>query len=257
MDLQTLCELVHCEITLLAFLQEKCLVISEKKCEKCNGECNLYRRKDKFIYRCCKVKCNITYCASPKNYFFHNISLDYEQAFQIILLFVNEVNITQTSSLTSLSKTTICDWYNFCKEICVADVGECKENIGGEGKVVEIDESIFGKRKYNRGRFVESKWVLGGVERKSYKSFFVEISNRSSEILTQHITNNVLEGSTIITDSWKGYKDLGKYKYKHLKVNHSKNFKDPETGAHTNTIEGCWNKVSNKLQFIDEIPNLT
>ncbi|KAG8227915.1 hypothetical protein J437_LFUL011843 [Ladona fulva] len=37
--------------------------------------------------------------------------------------------------------------------------------LGGEGKVVEIDESKFGKRKFNRGRLVEGKWVFGGIER--------------------------------------------------------------------------------------------
>ena len=36
--------------------------------------------------------------------------------------------------------------------------------IGGPGVEVQIDESAFGKRKYNCGHYVDTKWVLGGVE---------------------------------------------------------------------------------------------
>jgi len=39
--------------------------------------------------------------------------------------------------------------------------------IGGEGIVVEIDESKFGKRKYSRGHKVDGVWVLEIVERTS------------------------------------------------------------------------------------------
>lgn len=44
--------------------------------------------------------------------------------------------------------------------------------IGGVGLEVEIDESKFGKRKYNRGHLVVGQWVFVGVERGSNRCFF-------------------------------------------------------------------------------------
>ncbi|GFY21732.1 DDE_3 domain-containing protein [Trichonephila clavipes] len=36
--------------------------------------------------------------------------------------------------------------------------------------------------------------------------------------------------------------------YQHLRVNHSLTFKDPETGAHTNSIEGTWSAIKRTLR---------
>eukprot|EP00731_Ephydatia_muelleri_P001930 Em0001g1930a len=57
------------------------------------------------------------------------------------------------------------------------------EKIGGVGKVVEIDESKFGKRKYNRGRRREGQWVLGGVERGSDEVFMHIVPSRDAATL--------------------------------------------------------------------------
>ena len=47
----------------------------------------------------------------------------------------------------------------------------CFQEIGGPNKTVKIDDSKFGRRKYNRGHKVKGQWVFGGVERESGNTF--------------------------------------------------------------------------------------
>ena len=77
----------------------------------------------------------------------------------------------------------IVDWYNFAREVCVAVLEKDSEAIGGPGKVVEIDESKFGKRKYHKGTRVDGCWVFGGIERESKKLFLTTVPDRSSATL--------------------------------------------------------------------------
>ena len=77
--------------------------------------------------------------------------------------------------------------------------------IGGENHVVEIDESLFSKRKYNVGRLVLKKWVVGGIDLFNGKSFFVETFRRDKETLNSIVLNHVAKGTIVVTDKWKGY----------------------------------------------------
>ncbi|KAI9552605.1 hypothetical protein GHT06_020470 [Daphnia sinensis] len=120
------------------------------------------------------------------------------------------------------------DWYNFNREVAEDIVINNSEKIGGINITVEIDESKFGKRKYNRGKRVDSDWVFGGVESGSGKCFLVVVPDRSADTLLDIIKEWILPGSIIREHN----------EYIHLKVNHSLNFKDSETGAYTNPIEG-------------------
>jgi hypothetical protein len=126
------------------------------------------------------------------------------------------------------------------------------EMIGGEGKVVEIDESKFGKRKYHRGHFVKGQWghfvkgqwVFGGVERGTGRTFLVAVRDRSAEPLVGLIKKWILPGTTIIiSDCWAAYSSLHEEGYTHFTVNHSIEFVDEMTGSHTNTIESTWKQV--------------
>ena len=143
------------------------------------------------------------------------------------------------------SNHTLVDWYNFAREVCVEILLNRSEQIGGPGKHVEIDESKFGKRKYNRGKRVENAWVFGGIERESKICFFQVVEDRSSLTLIPIIKQHVKPGTTILFDCWKAYDCLEREGYTHLTVNHSIEFKNPETGACTNTIESTWNAVKN------------
>ena len=78
--------------------------------------------------------------------------------------------------------------------------------------------------------------------------FFVSVPDRTSETLVKHISDYALPGSIICTDMWKGYGLLNSMGYEHQHVNHSVHFKNPETGVHTNTIEGTWNGLKMQIK---------
>ena len=85
-----------------------------------------------------------------------------------------------------------------------------------------MDESKFGKRKYNRGKRVEGVWVFGGIERDSNppKCFFETVEDRSAATFIPIIKRWILPGTTISSDCWKAYSSLQEEGYIHTTVNH-------------------------------------
>ncbi|KAI5736131.1 hypothetical protein M8J76_000299 [Diaphorina citri] len=147
-----------------------------------------------------------------------------------------------------LSSHSVTDWASFCREVLLKwqSINVDNGKIGGPGKVVEIDEAKFGRRKYNRGRIIDGKWLYGRIERTEEKKIFlvpVEKRDSSSSTLLQVIQDKIEPGTTIISDCWKAYNCLSDEGFTHLTVNHSFNFVDPDTGAHTQNIERLWREV--------------
>lgn len=114
-----------------------------------------------------------------------------------------------------LNKNTATDWSKFLRELVEEAVlqppqGEDKM-IGGKGVIVEIDESKFGKRKYNRGHRVVGIWVFGGIERlycvdedgseRAYagRFFATSVPDRKWDTLVEHVMGWIRPGSSIPT----------------------------------------------------------
>lgn len=156
-----------------------------------------------------------------------------------------------------LSTRTIVDWKNFIRDIYTNYILENSTKIGGEGVIVQIDESQLCKRKYHVGRILanQEQWIVGGIDESG--NVFMKITTiRNAQTLTDIILEWVQPGSIIWTDSWKGYRKLDEHGYLHQTVNHTKEFVT-EDGVHTNRIEATWGACKRKFAHIrNKRPNL-
>ncbi|KAG0423670.1 hypothetical protein DMUE_6132, partial [Dictyocoela muelleri] len=241
------------------FLSRLCLIQNQRKCEECGNlnDMSYVKRKsalDGFIWTCDK-SCRKSHCLR-KNSFFEGCRLDILLIFKIIYKYINKNSYSQISRDLEINRNTVSDYAEKVREIICEYIFQNNQQIGGlhengEPKIVEIDESLFFKRKYDRGRVVEGQWYVGGVEKGTKNAFLVPVFDRSAQTMARVIYENVLPGSIIMTDEWKAYdramRDMPEYL--HYTVNHSINFVNPyDSNIHTQTIEGFWSLAKRYLR---------
>ncbi|CAG8608377.1 854_t:CDS:2 [Acaulospora morrowiae] len=136
---------------------------------------------------------------------------------------------------TDYSTKSVSRYMKYFRELVIQSLEDDDTMIGGNGIVVEIDESKFSKGKKDTGI-----WVVGGVERTDQrKCFFKMVNQRDAETIRDIISKHVLPGSIMITNYWKGYQNLDDFNVRHERVNRSREFIN-SNGMHTNTIEETW-----------------
>jgi len=120
---------------------------------------------------------------------------------------------------------------------------------------VELDESYFGPRRSSRhrgegrGRSSPAKIpVFGILERKGRVEVTV-VPDCSAESLLNATVRTVKRGSLVYTDRWKGYDTLAFCGYRHLRVDHGREFSRPSgrKKVHVNGLEGFWSYAKGKL----------
>lgn len=246
------------------FAENRGLLPKAKWCHKHKCAMRVYKQNNPIgEFRCIKSSCSTKKVSRACGTWFEDAKIPLDRMFYLMYCYARKysyetVKIEDFSSNEKcLSQRTISDWYSYCREtvvIYLIETFDSKDKIGGLGKTVQIDESKFGRRKFNKGRRVDGHWVLGMIEDGS-EDLRLEVcpeNIRSAEALIPLIKKHVNPGTTIHTDYWKAYDCLSEHGFVHKKVNHS----DPDNpfvapdGTHTQRIESQWRVV--KREFYND-----
>ncbi|GFW57504.1 mitotic-spindle organizing protein 2A [Trichonephila clavipes] len=145
-------------MNLLEWCMRENLISSRYECPKCGKDMVLRERKgtiDGYEWRC-RTKGGENphdVCKSiRKGTWFSKSHLSVCDILILTLHFFGKSMNEFAVKDVRVNKNTVVDWYMFCREVCMVAVLKESEPLGGEGKIVEIDESMFGKMKYGKGK---------------------------------------------------------------------------------------------------------
>ncbi|KAG0428492.1 hypothetical protein DMUE_5817 [Dictyocoela muelleri] len=237
------------KITIIQFLQSINLIPKSMKCKKCRSSMKLMKYKictSKFSWRCKKpcYKRRSIYDSS----FFQECRIDLLKFIQLVyLFFYKDIGPSEAIKELRISLTTYYYYKKKFEYVIYMDYLLNKPKIGGEGIEVQVDESLFNKRKYHKGRKKKQIWVFGGVESVSKKCFFRIVEARDKPTLQILIDINVKKGSEVVSDMWRAYIGLEEKGFLHFTVNHSKEWINKKTGKHTQKIENLWMIAKKKI----------
>ena len=257
----------------ISFLQENKILPKSVVCDSCTNTLTTVYSIRRYNYFYCK-KCNKKY-SIRKSTFLYNANVSLRKFILLIYIFVanywtwkqiqvetdlsssdseSETEVREVDKSSVLANDTISKYFTYFRDAIGAEMlaNSGYKKIGGPGTTVEIDESMFEKRRYHRGRILGRRmlWVLGGICRET-KEVFLAIcpdNKRDKATLLPIIKENVEVGTRIITDGWKAYRTLGEEGFVWDWVNHETNFVKPGTkDIHTNRIEGQWHCIKRTL----------
>jgi transposase len=211
---------------------------TEIVCPGCKADSKFHPLNKRRAYVCQHCGHHIYPCADT---IFHKSRTKLTEWFFVMYLMTSTRHGVAAKEVErQLGVTYKCAW-RMCHELrklmASADFGG---PLGGDGKHVEIDETVMGGYQSNRARRAKgsNKSLVFGMVERDGKMRAGPIPDLSQNTLEPIVRENVIEGTTISADEWDSYNDLS-YGFELGRVNHSK--KQWVWGAHhTNTIEGHW-----------------
>ncbi|RNA22441.1 transposase [Brachionus plicatilis] len=174
MDLETISELINSgDIDKIANLMKAHRLISSTApyCKKDNKLMKWDTKAsltDKYIWRCSTCGCSksIRY-----NSFFSEFDVGLVKMLKIFLHWCFQMFEKDIKDLVGVSIPTISKISQRLRLICLKDFDKANIRLGGDGLIVEIDESLFIRVKHHKGKDLkrEQIWVFGVYERESHR----------------------------------------------------------------------------------------
>ena len=164
------------------------------------------------------------------------------------------IEVPMHSTLWQLGLTwhTLVDWGNFVRDVCSEDVRRHPIQLGGmddngDPLIVEIDESKFFNRKYNRGQWREGHWVFGAIERATGHCIVQVVQDRTAATLVALVQQWMLPGTHV--RRLGGVRRHQSTSRRHLLARR----RDPRAelcppDIHTQNVECMWMRAKRKLK---------
>ncbi|MGA3013102.1 MAG: IS1595 family transposase [Bacteroidales bacterium] len=212
-------------------------------CPFCNSE-KPYKLADGKTYKCSNKDCRKKFTASVGT-IFENTKIPLSKWFTAMYLVTShKKGISSLQLHRDLGVTQKTAWFinHRIREMLKDKAPELLANM------VEVDETYVGGKEKNKhkskrakgtqGRSTETKTVMFGILERDGKVIAQKVPDAKRKTLQDIIKAKVKEGSTVVSDEWKGYNKLPE-KFKHLRVNHSQDIFVAGI-AHTQSIDGFW-----------------
>ena len=209
------------------------------ECEKCGREAKFHAVTKRRSYACNYCGHQVFPTADTP---FHRTRTPLRDWFYVIFLFCASRNGVAAKEVQRQIGVTYKTAWRMCHEIRKYMAAlDSDDPLGGIGETVEVDETLIGGSVSGKGcGYKGNKTAVVGMLERGGELVTRVVKRRRKQDMQAVILDQILPGTTINTDEFGGYKDVGHYGYRHVKVSHKRGEYAKPCGAGVNAIEGFW-----------------
>ncbi|WP_151975273.1 IS1595 family transposase [Erythrobacter sp. EC-HK427] len=215
------------------------------ECDGCGKSAHFYRVKARRSYACEYCGHQVYPTAGTP---FHRTRTSLRDWFFVMFLFCTKRNGVAAKEVERQIGVTYKTAWRMCHEVRkYMAMLDGDEPIGGEGQIVEIDETFLGG--YEKGGFGgKGKTVVLGMRQRGGDVVTCVVPNRRWDTVIPQITQHVLPNTEVHTDEMNGYSPLVTFNgYEHRKVKHKAKEYVSKEGVTVNGLEGFWAQLKRSI----------